>query len=37
MSDHVGFMVDKVALGQVSPEHFGLPCWFSFHELLHIH
>jgi hypothetical protein len=26
MSDHVGFMVDKVALGQVFSEYFGFPC-----------
>jgi hypothetical protein len=25
LSGNVGFMVDKVALGQVFPEHFGLP------------
>jgi hypothetical protein len=25
-SDHVGFMVDKVALGQVCSECFGFPC-----------
>jgi hypothetical protein len=23
---HVGFVVDKVALGQVSSEYFGFPC-----------
>jgi hypothetical protein len=33
----VGFVVDKVALGQVFSEYFGLPCQFSFHRLLHIH
>jgi hypothetical protein len=27
-------MVDKVALGRVSSEHFGFPCQFSFHQLL---
>jgi hypothetical protein len=36
-SGHVGFMVDKVALGQVFSEYFGFPCRFSFHQLLHIH
>jgi Zn-dependent M28 family amino/carboxypeptidase len=36
-SGHVGFVVDKVALGQVSPDYFSFPCWFSFHELLYIH
>jgi hypothetical protein len=33
----VGFVVDKVTLGQVFSEYFGLPCQFSFHWLLHIH
>jgi hypothetical protein len=36
-SDHVGFVVDKVALGQVFSEYFGFPCQSSFHELLHNH
>jgi hypothetical protein len=36
-SGHVGFVVDKVELGQVFSEYFGLPCQFSFHRLLHIH
>jgi hypothetical protein len=31
----VGFVVDKVALGQVFCEYFGFPCQFSFHRLLH--
>jgi hypothetical protein len=34
---HVGFVVDKVALGQVFSKYFGFPCQFSFHQLLHIH
>jgi hypothetical protein len=33
----VGFVVDKVALGQVFSEYFGFPCQFSFHRLLHTH
>jgi hypothetical protein len=33
----VGFVVDKVALGQVFFEHFGFLCQFSFYRLLHIH
>jgi hypothetical protein len=33
--DHVGFVVDKVTLGQVFSEYFGFPCQFSFHGLLH--
>jgi hypothetical protein len=34
---HVGFVVDKVALGQVFSERFCFPCQFSFHRLPHIH
>jgi hypothetical protein len=34
-SSHVGFVVDKVALGQVFSEHFGFPCQSSFHQFLH--
>jgi hypothetical protein len=33
----VGFVVDKVALGQVFSEHFGFLCKFSFHRLLQNH
>jgi hypothetical protein len=33
----IGFVVDKVALGQVFSDYFGFPCQFSFHRLLHIH
>jgi hypothetical protein len=33
---HVGFVVDKAALGQVFPEYFGFPCQ-SFHRFLHYH
>jgi hypothetical protein len=36
-SGHVGFMVDKMELGQVFSEYFGFPCQFSFHRLLHTH
>jgi hypothetical protein len=36
-SGHVGYMVDKVTLGQVFSEYFGFPCQFSFHRLLHTH
>jgi hypothetical protein len=35
MSSHVGFVMDKVALGQVSSEYFGFPCQLSFHQMLH--
>jgi hypothetical protein len=31
----VGFVVDKMALGQVFSEHFGFPCQPSFHQFLH--
>jgi hypothetical protein len=33
----MGFVVDKVALGQVFSEFFGFPCHFSFHQILHPH
>jgi fatty acid desaturase len=33
----VGFVVDKVTLGQVSTEYFGFPCQFSFYRLFHNH
>jgi hypothetical protein len=36
-AEHVGFVVDKVALEQVFSEYFGFPCKSSFHQLLHHH
>jgi hypothetical protein len=33
----LGFVVDKLALGQVFSEYFGFPYQFSFHRLLHAH
>jgi hypothetical protein len=33
---HVVFVVDKAALGQVFSEYFGFP-WQSFHRFLHYH
>jgi hypothetical protein len=33
----VGFVPDKVVLGQVFSEYFGFPCQFSFHRLLDTH
>jgi hypothetical protein len=36
-SGQVGFVVDKVALGQVFSEYFGFPSQSSFHQLLHNH
>jgi hypothetical protein len=31
-SVHVGFVVDKVALGQVSPDYFGFPMSILFYQ-----
>jgi hypothetical protein len=36
-SGHVGFVVDKVALGQFSSSCFGFPSQFSFHQILRTH
>jgi hypothetical protein len=36
-AEHVGFVVDKVALGQVFSEWFSFPCQPSFHQILHHH
>jgi hypothetical protein len=33
----MGFVVEKVALGQVFSEYFGFPCQSSFHQILHLH
>jgi hypothetical protein len=33
----VGFVVDKVALGQVFSLYFGFPCQFALHPLLYNH
>jgi hypothetical protein len=33
----VGFVVDKVALGQLFSKYFGFPCQFAFQLLLHNH
>jgi hypothetical protein len=33
----VGFVVDKVAMGQVFSEYYGFLCQFSFHRLLRTH
>jgi hypothetical protein len=33
---HVGFVVDKAALGQIFFKYFGFPC-LSFHRFLHYH
>jgi hypothetical protein len=35
--EHVGFVMDKVALGQVFSEYFGFPCQSSFHQFLQHH
>jgi hypothetical protein len=34
---HVGFVVDKVGLGQVFSKQFSFPCQFTLHRLLHNH
>jgi hypothetical protein len=36
-SAHVGFVVDRVASGQVLPKFFGFPLSESFYCMLHIH
>jgi hypothetical protein len=36
-AEHVGFVVDKVALGQVFFKYFGFPCHPFFHRFLHYH
>jgi hypothetical protein len=36
-SSHVGFVVDKVGMGQVFSKYFGFPCQSSFHQFLHNH
>jgi hypothetical protein len=33
----MGFVVDKVALGQDFSEYFGFPCQYYLHGLLHTH
>jgi hypothetical protein len=33
----VGFVVDKVALGQLFSEYFDSPCQSLFHQILHHH
>jgi hypothetical protein len=35
--EHVGFVMDRVALGQVFSEYFGFLCQPSFHKFLHYH
>jgi hypothetical protein len=34
-AEHLGFLVNKVTLGEVSSEYFGFPCQLSFHKYLH--
>jgi hypothetical protein len=36
-ADRVGFVVDKVALGQDFSEYFGFPCQSSYHQFLPRH
>jgi hypothetical protein len=33
----VGFVVEKVELGQDFSEYYSFPCQFSFHRLLYTH
>jgi hypothetical protein len=35
--DHVGFVVEKMAMRQVFSEYFGLNCQSSFHHIRHPH
>jgi hypothetical protein len=35
--EHVRFVVDKAALGQVISEYFGFPCQLSLHQFLQHH
>jgi hypothetical protein len=37
LREHVGFVVEKAALGQIFSEYFGFPCQSSFHQFLHHH
>jgi hypothetical protein len=36
-SGQVGFVVDRVSLGQVFSDYFGISCQCSFHHVLHPH
>jgi hypothetical protein len=36
-AEHVGVVVDKVAMGQFFSEYFGIPCQSQFHQFLHHH
>jgi hypothetical protein len=36
-AEHVGFVVDKAALGPVFSEYFDFPCQSSFYQFLHHH
>jgi hypothetical protein len=36
-SGHLGFVVDKVALGQVYSKYFGFRCQFALYHFLHNH
>jgi hypothetical protein len=37
LSGHAGFVVNKVALGQVFFKYVGFPYKLSFHQILHPH
>jgi hypothetical protein len=36
-AEYVGFVVDRVALGQVFSEHFSFPCQSLFHQFVYHH
>jgi hypothetical protein len=36
-AEHVGFVVDKVALGQIFSEYFSFLCQSPFHQFLQYH
>jgi hypothetical protein len=36
-AEHVMFVVNKAALGQVFSQYFGFPCQSSFHQFPHHH
>jgi hypothetical protein len=36
-SGHVGFVMEKMAVGLIFFEYLGFPCQSSFHQILHPH
>lgn len=37
LTNHMGYVADRVSMGQVSAKYFSFPCQFLFHQLLHGH